>query len=474
MSYAGVKSPSTPFEAAARLSSSLKEKFETSTAEMESYVKENLPDLKALKPPAIAFLTSILGNGPDDEGANRIVHAEIDLIEFAALFTSIKLAALAGITIGSKLYQLRVRYFGGIGDTRDPSVGRNSSDLEVVDHIRKFYTAIFSNPEREPVDDCVRRARTLYVTARSIKPVRSLPKRGETKTEEEPVYEETIVSCINFALLGDEGFYVNWLATSNEDVSQKKYGDEVFLLCKAESWQRHQLATFLLKAVNVAVITRLRNVDKLSSKYNIVLQARSTPTDHADRFYLAIGFDEGGYMESVQDLATEVFAGFDKLLEQAQQSFRDYIHFIWGCPDIVVFKNSTGKLSKNKSLSRGYANLFPELTEKKDSSDEYLFQFPFIASRFELMVLATQLEFFYLPFRPGSDMMEFISPLTTGFGRAYTDLTKRDRERFQDKEGWLTDQCIDFLLGWYVQAKFVISLHDSYVIQSPLMSHVVM
>jgi hypothetical protein len=447
MSYANVKSP-TSTSSPEITPASIKDIFESSSKDMEEYVRENLPDLQALKPKAVSFLSSILGK-PGETEADRIVHDEIDLCQFVEIFTSKKLAALSQIQIGKETYQLRLRYFGGMGERTDPS------DAAVINNIAQFFKVIFNDPEWKSVNDCVRRARSLFVTARNKNPMKAPPPSSleevgsSTILPSEPVYEETIISCINFALLNDKGFYVNWLGTSNENITKQKYGDELLLLTKGgSSWQRHHLATFLLKAVNLAVIGRLRNFKKLSSSYNIVLQARATAEENAAKFYLAIGFDEGGYVESVPDLAAEVFEDFDSLLTKAETSNTDYIHFIWGSPDIVMFKNSTGKLSKSRTLSRSYMTLFPELTEVSDQNDPYHFIAPFSATRLHLMILSTDLEFFYLPFCHGLDMTDFILPSSTGLGRHYTNLTTRDRSKFVDKGGWLTDQCVDLLLGW--------------------------
>jgi hypothetical protein len=159
-------------------------------------------------------------------------HCDIDLVEFSPLFTSLKLEALARQQVDSNVYQVRLRYFGGLGKVERL---RNLLDLPVVDVIRHFFTGIFNNPENGPIDDCVCRARSLYVTVRSKFPLKPVPGTTDKPTDkggDSVPYNESIVACINFALLGDNGFYINWLATSNEDISPRNMARTLLFFAK--------------------------------------------------------------------------------------------------------------------------------------------------------------------------------------------------------------------------------------------------
>jgi hypothetical protein len=45
-------------------------------------------------------------------------------------------------------------------------------------------------------------------------------------------------------------------------------------------------------------------------------------------------------------------------------------------------------------------------------------------------------------------MMGYISPSSTKLGKHITALRQKERRIFMDKGAWLTDQSLDFLLGW--------------------------
>jgi hypothetical protein len=369
------------------------------------------------------------------------------------LFPSLKLAALASQKIDGNVYQVRLHYFGGLGKEEHL---QNQPDLSVVNVIRRFFTAIFINPENAPIDDCVRRARSLYITVRTKTPVKTGPGKSDRSTDAGATmeYEESIIACINFALLENcHGFYINWLATSNEHVSAKRYGHDMAFLTAGLSWQRNSLALFLIRTVNIAVISHHRVMETISHNFNIVLQARTASEEVSARFYQAVGFEEGGSVESTRDLINKVYVGFDEELKMAEQSRTDYIHFIWNEEDIVIFKNVTGRIGKNKSLSRPLNQLFPQLQDPPLGKDEKRspfkpdFSFPFLFKRNHFMLLATNLECLYLPFHNGADMTNYISPNTAVVGNACTDIEEKNRKKMASA-AWLDDRCMDFFVRW--------------------------
>jgi hypothetical protein len=308
----------------------------------------------------------------------------------------------------------------------------------------------------------------LYVTVRS-KWTSKQPTGKSTEEGPSSDYPESIVACINFALIGINGFYINWLATSNEDVSARKYGEDMAFLCKGGSWQRNSFALFLIKAVNLAVISHHHVINAVTRNYNILLQARTSPEEISARFYLAIGFEEGGSVESTRELNNEVYVGFHEQLQKATESHTDYIHFIWNADDIVIFKNVTGKIGRNKSFLRSLNQIFPSLEiedppevetsskqskkkkkKKKKSPFKADISFPFTYKRNHLMLLATNLEFLYLPFTRDVDMMDCITPNVSVLGNQCTDIQERNRLRMGSEAAWLDDRCMDFFIRWYV------------------------
>jgi len=259
--------------------------------------------------------------------------------------------------------------------------------------------------------------------------------------------DETIIACINFARMEDHGFYVNWLATNNHRIDSKKYGADFGFLCQDGTWQRRGFALFLLRVANLAVISNLRLSGKVTNNYHIVLQARTGGKEVAAKFYSRVGFEEGEVAEQESKLAEQVFPAFADVLQKASNSTSDYIHFIWESDDLSIFKNSTGTFGKIKTFSRRYNKLFEALEVQPD---QYSFNFPFSAIRNHLMLLASNLDLFFLPFRNDADMHDFIHPSHVYAFADSVVVTNKEKRLVAQDGGWLNDQCIDFFTRWYV------------------------
>jgi len=410
---------------------------------LELFANEVLPNLNSLPRVAMDFVMSIFGS----EEIPPARHAEIALNHFVPISSSLRFASLAHQLLpGTDRYQFRLRYFGGLGDEDDKNLSRrNNPDATVALFIRSFFTSIFNNPEHAPVEMCVNRARSLFITVQC----NNGQQRKDEKENKERVdlidfpYQETIVSCINFSIMKPHGFFINWLATSNETISPRKYGEELMLVLSDQSWQRRNFAFFLLKLANFSVILHLRLSGILSADYNIVLQARST--EPAARFYIACGFDEGGPASSETDLERDVFQGFNSSLYNAVKSKTDFIHVIWDNDEIVWFTNKTGSFRKGKSVGKEFRTLV-------SSQDPEEFIFPFAAIREHLMLLATNLDFFYLPFQDSAPMHDFIQPNEFVPNRQRTFVCEVDRDSVAAKgsrsSGHLTDNAINFFIRW--------------------------
>ena len=158
------------------------------------------------------------------------------------------------------------------------------------------------------------------------------------------------------------------------------------------------------------------------------------------------GFEEGGVIGSKSELATAVFPEFETVLDRAQESTSDYIHFIWDTEDICLFKNTTDTFGSLQSFSKKLNKSFPSI--KSDSNFEMKFVIPFAAVREHLLLLTCQLDFFLLPFQDGVDLTDFIIPTRFFSGHQQTILNARAIKSVAKDDGWLTDEAIDFLTSW--------------------------
>jgi hypothetical protein len=470
MSFSNIQSPRRTAESVQHYAARLRDAFSESLEWLESSLGVEVnATLLHLPESAIDFVLSVFGG----DGHPPAIHAVDDLVNFKSLDRHLRFATLAeqrlsGETSGP--YQFRVRYFAGMRaenqENKKSTASRNHPDLKVAKFIKNFFTSIFNNPDNEPIDDCTRRARSLYITARSpaksAKNKKSNSTRGKTKkasskkgngegdeegdNEALDADEESIICCLNFALMGYRGFFVNWIATSNEEVNPRKYGEPLMTVLTDRSFQNRHLASFLMKLANLCVLLHLRSLNQLNPNYHIVLQARTAGNDNkAAKFYHHIGFEEGGQVEQRSDLPKEVFPGFEDVLDLAVKSHTDYIHFIWDSDDISVFTNKTGTFHKIRSSSSPY---FRPLADKGDDAARDNFVFPFSVVRQQIMILAGGLDFFFLPFRKGVSMHDFIKPNENVSAIHTTAIEKRDRDALSDPQGWLATNAIDFMIRW--------------------------
>jgi hypothetical protein len=279
----------------------------------------------------------------------------------------------------------------------------------------------------------------------------SLPQQDDkAAAKHSEILEETIIAAVNFSKLGNSGFFVNWLATSNEDVHSYKYGDSTSFLCKGKMWQRRGLSLLLLRLANLSVLSHLRQTNaQFENGYNIVLQARASADEPAARFYHSINFDEGGPISSISELDNSVFHGFRTLLEAAEKSTTDYVHFIFDDHDIVVFVNSTGNICKKKTYSSRYAKEYPSATPLSKKTLPYV-RFPFAARRDHLLLLSSGLEFFNLPFNADvqSNLDGFLEASTHVPSGDSVPIYEREVQVMSKDKSYLTDVCIDFLFRW--------------------------
>ncbi len=470
MSFSNVESPRRSAESVQQYSTRLRDAFSESLEWLESSLGAAISSTIADLPgSAMDFVLSVFGGN----GHPPASHAVDDLVSFACLERHLRFATLAQQRLsGGKdgPYQFRVRYFAGVMtagnlENKNSTASRSHPDLKVAKFIKNFLTSIFNNPDNAPIDDCTRRARSLYITVRSpsilaknknkINSTKGKTKKASSKkgngdddegdNEALDADQESIICCLNFALMGSRGFFVNWIATSNEEVNPRKYGEPLMTVLTDRSFQNRHLASFLMKLANLCVLLHLRSENTLSPNYHIVLQARTAGNDNkAAKFYHRIGFEEGGQVETRSDLPKEVFPGFEDVLDLADSSHTDYIHFIWDSEDISIFTNKTGTFQKIRSSSSPHFR--PLADQGEEARDNFVF--PFSVVRQQIMILAGGLDFFFLPFGKGVSMHDFITPNDVVSAIHTTAIEKKDRDCVSDPSGWLSANCIDFIIRW--------------------------
>jgi hypothetical protein len=302
----------------------------------------------------------------------------------------------------------------------------------------------------------------LFITARIYKPKSKNASASALFNNEEfrktlVNGEERIVACINFSLLGSYGYFVNWLATSKESIKSEVYGEELAFLCDSGTWKRRHLALFLMKTANLAVISHLRSKKVLNpDEYYILLQARTTKEEKGHIFYNRIGFQELGSIDNENELNVDAFKGCGELITRGGTLSMDYIHFIYGITDIVLFKNNTGTFGSIRSFSHRYTKPDAEECTEKSTTEENVeqknavagFQAPFPLVRNHFMILEMHLDLVCFPFVGSSEMTDYIE-----VNNAYTDnrtvlIEPRDIGIVATKDEWLNDSCIDFYVCW--------------------------
>ena len=404
--------------------------FIKSMQNLEGAAKILCPTLKCLPDNALLFVSHIFGK--DDVTPQPA--AQAPLANFQPLMQSLKVEELALNHVSkSESYCLCVCYFGGYNEEMDFDKKRFPKQPEIATFLCKFLIHQFQGGnEEKSIRKCVHNAHTLYITAQHD---------GE-------LHSETIVSCINFALLPDKGFYVNWLATSNESITEEKYGEDFVCICNGGGWKKRHLALFLMQVAHLTVYSHVTALNPALSDYIVALQTRIDGKEKAIDFYNNIGFTEGGIVEGVQDLDKEVYDGFSVCYENAQESTTDYIHIIFsgkGSDNIYMCTNTSGMIGKGLPFGKQIKPNFDQLTKNADCT---YFRFPFCIKRQNLMLLAAGLDFFFLPFSDDADMNGFIHPSEQVGHNCIAHVTLKDIQKMEKIDSWLTDVQIDFYIRW--------------------------
>ena len=400
----------------------------------------SIPTVDALLATALTFVSSIFGTSDDTPAEQHLCEP---LNSFMSIISARPLHVLAGSLLpDGETYRLNVRYFGGLQGKRE----RISHATKVASFLKSYFSVKFSNPDETSIQTYVERARTLYITAFTA------------KEDSQGKREERIVSALNFASMGPHGFYVNWLATSDEVITSQTYGLDFETETSGGTWQKRHLALFLLQLTNLAIGHNIAcNVQIKNAPNYIVLQARTDPKEKAQKFYRYIGFDEMGYLDSDSELALQVFQQFPKLLEDSNESTSDFIHFIRNLqttPDLAVFRNSTGLFTPTKSRMK----VNHQYHDVSFVDSPTAFSFPFSCKREHLMLLSIGLDYFFLPFRMEGDLHKFITPSCSYHHDTTVNIGNFDRgcllgkplfnppmpDERESPTLWLSDAVIDF------------------------------
>ena len=219
--------PKSTLEPVAKWRERLLEAFDKNADALQDFAKATVPEITSLEKDAMSFILSIFGGGSAEEETLPLSHATVPLASFLPICTSMRFAAVAEQKMGkTEEYQLSLNYFAGYQEkTKTPY----PEDEAVAQCLEDFFVCIFSHPEHENIARSVRRSRSLFITAKSFKDPSKKKKNKKKKLplasdrEAEPP-EETVVACLNFALIPGHGFFVNWLATSDEKIDASKYG----------------------------------------------------------------------------------------------------------------------------------------------------------------------------------------------------------------------------------------------------------
>ena len=399
---------------------------------LDGVAKVFRPTFECLEVPALNFVMAIFGN----EKLPPQPSAHVPLISFLPLMSSLKVGTLAHDKVtSSETYRLHLCYYAGCSNQSDLTIEEQKELNAIGKIIIKFLTSQFRNgTEDEVIQDCVNKSQSLYITAQHD---------GEIPTE-------TIVSCINFALIPERGFYVDWLATSHEEITVEKYGPTFHCLCKGGIWVQRNLGLFLMQAANFAVYSHLSTLNPDLPSYTVALQARIDREERAQDFYVNNGFEEIDNISAMSDLDFVVFDGFQALYEAAQKSTTDYLHITFagdGGENIVVYRNTTGIIGPGLPFGKRADSYTQQFATQHDAG---YFVFPFCAKRETLLLLASGLDFFFLPFKKGVDMDGYLHPSIEYSLGCAAQVYLRNIEELKELKSWFTDANIDFYAQWYV------------------------
>ena len=258
-----------------------------------------------------------------------------------------------------------------------------------------------------------------------------------------PPDNEIIVACINFAVMGRYGYFVNWIGVLPYRITEAIFGAPFHFETGGGTWKQKHLGTFLLEIAHLVSRIIIQTNHGLSDIYYVILQAIIDEKETAHRFYNQLGFAELGFLENDNELQT-VFRQLPDVVESGKLSCTDFINFI--CHNnadinLEVLVNEGGVFTQNSTLRRG-----------PPGGNIVLVYFPFSLRRKDFLALAEGLPCFFLPFENDLTWFEFIIPNVKYTNYNTVNLQTRDTLCLsgRDENAWINDTIVDFVQKWLV------------------------
>jgi hypothetical protein len=280
--------------------------------------------------------------------------------------------------------------------------------------------------------------------------------------------EETIVSALNFGVIGRHGLYVKWLATSLDDVDYTRFSVVNVLKDGPSTWRKNHLAQSLLHIAYTAYEQHVGGTASGVTPPSIVLQCNVEKDSEAANFYKKLCFfdlvfvkDEISAAESLQ------LADFANIVNMLSDSLTDNIHFIFKpTPSIHLFQHNTGNwgIYGSKPNRLVLSQSYRELVGNRHNQQEGSVFFPFRARKEDILTLSSGLDMFYVLFcgnkmkgyphvveqnaRETDLMQEYLKPSVTYPSYSIKPFTKDDADICRRPKSWFNDQIIDFYAKW--------------------------
>jgi hypothetical protein len=345
---------------------------------------------------------------------------------------------------------LKLKYFAGEQMASHALLSEIVLSPKYVSSLTSFFYSCFEDDSHSAIEKSVRCSRSLYITA--------VADDGE----------ETIVSALNFGVIGRHGLYVNWLATSLDDVNYNKFSVLSRLKDGPSTWRKNHLAQSLLHIAYTAYEQHVGDTGSGATPPSIVLQCNVEKDSEAANFYKRLSFFDLGFVEDEIIAADKLkIAEFVSIVSMCSESLTNNIHFISKpTPNIHLFQHNTGNwgLYGSKPNRLVLSNSYRELVGNRHSQQEGSVFFPFRARKEDILTLSSGLDMFYILFagnkmkgsphvveqnaRETALMQEYLKPSVTYPSYSIKIFTKDDADICRRPKSWFNDQLIDFYARW--------------------------
>lgn len=437
----------------------------TMATEQVQQKRPGLPLLSTLSDEACQFIWSVFGMGDEFP---PMQHVDCPLHCFTPIFRDDAFNVIANsqrvLFSGEKQYRIQLRYFGGLYFGEGSVESTDSFSVNVYKNLVSFFKGKFNREGHNDISECVKRSRTIYITAL------------HEQTSLEGPNTSTTVSALNFAKVGEKGIFLNYLGTNKDVISREKFGDcfSTFECGGNMFWRNRHFAHFLIVLAKMTMETYLfqNNLHSPSQCY-VILQTRTEEGEGAAKYYDQLGFDDRGHIESISELDRSVFVGFNDIIEAQKDSKSDFAHFLFhDVDDLNIFIHSgygtllqpiktfnaqinewtIRKPQKKTKVASSYVRL--QESDRSRTMEEV--EFPFHIRKEDLLTLVSDLEFFYIPFVIPRNMHQtvalekYLQPCKEYPEYTSIVLKGKDNEwsKIHQMSYWLKDDHIDFFSRW--------------------------